>query len=84
MRSAMELMCAIVSAAMATAFTPKCVSDECPALPRTRQRLESIPLCARTTPMLVGSPITHARGLISRRASSSSRPFTPMQPTSSS
>ena len=44
----------------------------------------SLPLCARMTRMLVGSPITQAIGFTVRLPSSAISRRTPMQPTSSS
>ena len=83
-RRAMPFRWAMASAAASTALTPRCASPEWHSRPVTWQRMESLPLCARITPIEVGSPTRQARGFTGRRASSASRGRTPRQPTSSS
>ena len=77
-------MVATSRAAASTALTELGVSEECAALPCTRQRQRCTPLWASAGTMDVGSPTTHMAGAMPASRRSATRLSAPKPPTSSS
>jgi hypothetical protein len=74
----------MISAAYSSALTAYGASAEWASRPRTRPRIDSLPLWPVTTCMPVGSPTMHIPGATPQSCMSRIMRPTPMQPTSSS